>query len=256
MNENEKKMVIMNFSGIYETEDFYKNFSHKWIDFRELTGCNCYCDEEAKKIISEKIAIYEEEKIHFIDSGNYHYISKLWIEKIKKPFKLMVFDNHTDMQLPAFGGILSCGGWLAEAAAEFSFLEEIILVGPDEESYGQVDQELQKKVKFLSREALNKYIGYEIKTFFQGSSNDLPLYISIDKDILCKEDAETTWSQGNMKLSEMLAYLKIVFSAEREKNCPILGIDICGECDLDKMDGNEKNNTANKNLAELFQQWI
>ena len=43
-----------------------------------------------------------------------------------------MFDNHTDMQPPAFGGLLSCGGWVAEAIEELPLLREVILAGPDE----------------------------------------------------------------------------------------------------------------------------
>lgn len=55
---------------------------------------------------------------------------------MKEPFNLLVFDNHTDMQLPAFGGLLSCGGWIASALEEVEKLQEVWLIGPDEEAYG------------------------------------------------------------------------------------------------------------------------
>ena len=42
------------------------------------------------------------------------------MEKIDMPFRLILFDNHTDMQPPAFGGLLSCGGWAAEALEKTS----------------------------------------------------------------------------------------------------------------------------------------
>ena len=57
---------------------------------------------------------------------------------MEHPFRLLVFDNHTDMQLPAFGGLLSCGGWIAASLEEVPMLQEVILVGPDEEAYTPV----------------------------------------------------------------------------------------------------------------------
>ena len=39
--ENRKKLVIMNFSGVYEKEDFYKDMQHLWIDCRDILGTNC-----------------------------------------------------------------------------------------------------------------------------------------------------------------------------------------------------------------------
>ena len=32
---------------------------------------------------------------------------------------------------------------------------------------------------------------------------DLPIYISIDKDVLSKNVVETTWDQGDMKLKDL-----------------------------------------------------
>ena len=51
------------------------------------------------------------------------------MEKIDMPFRLILFDNHTDMQPPAFGGLLSCGGWAAEALEKLPHLQEVILIG-------------------------------------------------------------------------------------------------------------------------------
>lgn len=243
----------MNFSGIYGQEDFYKNKSYEWIEFQNMSGCNCYCDDDARVNILEAINQNSEEKIHFIDSGNYHYVTRLWIEKITIPFRLIVFDNHTDMQLPAFGGILSCGGWITSALEELPFLEEVILVGPDEKAYEQVERKLKEKVIFLSREKLNKMTKEDCKVFMNNISKDLPLYISIDKDVLCKENAETTWSQGDMTLEEMLSYLKIIIEEFQQSGQEVVGIDICGECDLDKIEYCEKNNLANKKILELLE---
>ena len=46
-----KQVVLMNFSGIYETESFYETVPQEnriWLDCRTIPGTNCYCDEEGK----------------------------------------------------------------------------------------------------------------------------------------------------------------------------------------------------------------
>ena len=139
-----KDIVLMDFSGIYREENFYENESVKWINVKGLPGSNCYCDEEAMNQIREKILEFPINGIHFMDSGNYHYMSRIWLEKMTEPFRLLVFDNHTDMQPPAFGGILSCGGWIAASLEELPLLQEVILCGPDEEAYQQVPDEWKK----------------------------------------------------------------------------------------------------------------
>ena len=44
----ENSVILMNFSGIYETETFYEKWQGMevlWLDCRDIQGTNCYCDE-------------------------------------------------------------------------------------------------------------------------------------------------------------------------------------------------------------------
>lgn len=246
-----KETVIMNFSGIYKNQNFYKDHAEKeifWTELSDLSGCNCYCDAEASDRIRKEIQAFTGNGLHFIDSGNYHYMTRLWLEKLQIPFRLLVFDNHTDMQPPAFGGLLSCGGWIAVSLEELPLLQEVILVGPDEEAYTQVEPDLQQKVLFLSREKLSTMTAEEKEGFFNNLSEDLPLYVSVDKDVLCKGDASTTWSQGDMHLSELMSFLELVL--ERQN---ILGMDVCGECDMDSCSEDFLNDHANEAILRLWE---
>lgn len=246
-----KETVITNFSGIYKNQNFYKNYAEEeisWTELSDLSGCNCYCDAEASDRIRKEIQAFTGKGLHFIDSGNYHYMTRLWLEKLQIPFRLLVFDNHTDMQPPAFGGLLSCGGWIAASLEELPLLQEVILVGPDEEAYTQVEPDLQQKVLFLSREKLSTMTTEEKEGFFNNLSEDLPLYVSVDKDVLCKGDASTTWSQGNMHLSELMSFLELVL--ERQN---ILGMDVCGECDMDSCSEDFLNDHANEAILRLWE---
>lgn len=246
-----KETVITNFSGIYKNQNFYKNYAEEeisWTELSDLSGCNCYCDAEASDRIRKEIQAFTGKGLHFIDSGNYHYMTRLWLEKLQIPFRLLVFDNHTDMQPPAFGGLLSCGGWIAASLEELPLLQEVILVGPDEEAYTQVEPDLQQKVFFLSREKLSTMTAEEKEEFFNNLSEDLPLYVSVDKDVLCKGDASTTWSQGDMHLSELMSFLELVL--ERQN---ILGMDVCGECDMDSCSEDFLNDHANEAILRLWE---
>ena len=246
-----KETVIMNVSGIYKNQNFYKNYAEEeifWTELSDLSGCNCYCDAEASDRIRKEIQAFTGKGLHFIDSGNYHYMTRLWLEKLQIPFRLLVFDNHTDMQPPAFGGLLSCGGWIAASLEELPLLQEVILVGPDEEAYTQVEPDLQQKVLFLSREKLSTMTAEEKEGFFNNLSEDLPLYVSVDKDVLCKGDASTTWSQGDMHLSELMSFLELVL--ERQN---ILGMDVCGECDMDSCSEDFLNDHANEAILRLWE---
>ena len=245
-------IIIMNFSGIYRQQQFWQTGETQrqnisWVEVQELPGSNCYCDEEAAKVLKEKLEKFSAGGMHFIDSGNYHYMSRIWLEKLEVPFRLVVFDNHTDMQLPAFGGLLSCGGWIAASLEELPLLEEVILIGPDQEAFDQTEPAFRQKVQYLSREKLRTMTLEEKRAFFEKLEMDYPMYISVDKDVLCKEDASTTWSQGDMTLEELCQFVEILLDKQQ-----ILGMDVCGECDPDACDGNALNDRANQELLRLW----
>ena len=174
----------MDFSGIYEDQQFWRGKEVSRVEARDIPGTNCYCDEDAMNAIRSRIAPYSSGGIHFIDSGNYHYMTRIWLEKISEPFSLLVFDNHTDMQPPAFGGLLSCGGWIYDSVMELPLLKRVILIGPDEEAFSRVESEIQEKVEFLSREKLLEMEEAQVCAFVSKHVGKLPLYISVDKDVL------------------------------------------------------------------------
>ena len=241
----------MNFSGIYKQQQFWqtgeiqRNIS--WVEVQELPGSNCYCDGDAMETLRQKLEEFDADGIHFIDSGNYHYMSRIWLEKLNTPFRLVVFDNHTDMQPPAFGGLLSCGGWVAASLEELPLLKEVILVGPDQEAFDQTEPTLREKVRFLSREKLREMTLEEKVSFFKELTAELPTYLSVDKDVLCPKEASTTWSQGEMTLEELCQFVKILLEKQ-----DILGMDVCGECDPNACEGDHLNDLANRKLLELW----
>ena len=253
--------VILDFSGIYQEEGFYKEEQVSWVDLRGISGTNCYCDGEARGQILDRLEKYPASGIYFIDSGNYHYMSRIGAERMAEPFHLLVFDNHTDMQPPAFGGILSCGGWIAASMDELKNLKHVILVGPDEAAYEQAEGRLKERVTFLSRERLQELTETEVNKFLRDTVSSacnwknreaLPLYISIDKDVLCPEDAQTAWSQGDMHLTTLLAGVQTVLECAKETGGVIAGVDICGEADVESIHENEANDFANEKLLETF----
>lgn len=241
----------MNFSGIYKQQQFWQNGEIQrnisWVEVQELPGSNCYCDGDAMETLRQKLEEFDADGIHFIDSGNYHYMSRIWLEKLNTPFRLVVFDNHTDMQPPAFGGLLSCGGWVAASLEELPLLKEVLLVGPDQEAFDQTEPVLREKVRFLSREKLGEMTLEEKVSFFEELTAELPTYLSVDKDVLCPEEASTTWSQGEMTLEELCQFVKILLEKQ-----DILGMDVCGECDPDACEGDHLNDLANRKLLELW----
>lgn len=86
-------VTVMSFSGVYKEQEFYQSKRiDKRVEAEQVEETNCYCTEEAEEKIKKLIESYPEKGIHFLDSGNYHYVTKFWMEKLTKPFALVLFD--------------------------------------------------------------------------------------------------------------------------------------------------------------------
>ena len=78
-------VVVMNFSGAYNFESFDKDSEIINLDFRQLHGTEGYCSREAAKVIKDKIQPFGPHGMHFLDNGDYHYVSKFWTDMITEP---------------------------------------------------------------------------------------------------------------------------------------------------------------------------
>ncbi|MBO4455020.1 MAG: hypothetical protein J5759_01070 [Bacteroidales bacterium] len=157
------------------------------LDLRSLQGTNCYCSPESESALRSAVEGLPAGGINWIDTGDYHYLTKLFLERIGEPFVLALYDNHPDDQDGAFDkGLLSCGNWVKAAREELQTMKADYLNTPD------------------------------IK-------EDLPVYISIDLDVLSKRYARTDWSQGDMALSRLQSDIGRICAGHR-----LLGVDVCG----------------------------
>lgn len=181
-----------------------------YTQFEDLEGTNCYCSPESAAIIRKETASLPVNAVHFIGTGDYHYISLFWLERISEPFSLVLFDNHPDDQETVFGaGMLSCGSWVARA------------------------RELQ-----CCREVWwNRLPPVE---------DGLPVYVSIDLDVLSEEFAHTDWDQGDMNLAELSCAMRRLADSRR-----ILGVDICGGLSINK-GASPKDISLNESTGEAL----
>lgn len=215
-------VVVMNFTGVYKDEDFYKDKNASIIECEDIRGTFGYTDDNAVAQIKERIHELTPEGIHFIDSGNYHYISKIWTDKIKHDFALIVFDHHSDMQPSLFESLMSCGCWIKSALDTNTFLKKVILVGVEDQLAAKIPKEYFDRIVVYSQNQL------EHKEAWDKLSNThlgIPVYISIDKDVLSQDAAATDWDQGDLTLKELKLLLYEIIIRET-----VIGVDICGEC--------------------------
>ena len=201
---SEKTVIqVLDFSGIFAREraffspEFQARVRWDVRDFRSLGGTMCFCEAESAAVIRDRLSGSDPSDpsdrkgslIHWIDTGDYHYLTYFFLERIGRPFELWLLDNHPDDQESVFGDdLLSCGGWVRTA---------------------------RERLPMLRRVRWNDNYGTRNKA-------KLPVYVSIDKDLMSREFARTDWSQGVMTLPALLDELETLRGRE------ILGVDICG----------------------------
>lgn len=241
-----RTIVVMNFTGVYNNEPFARNPQFVWLDCQHLNGTECYCDEEGASALRCMIADYPPQGIHFIDSGNYHYVTKFWTDKLTTPFALLMFDHHPDMQPPLFEHILSCGSWVKDVLDTNANCRRVIIAGVSDHLLQEVPAEYADRIHFYSESSLSQEEGWKA---FASEHVSEPVYISIDKDVLDPSSAITNWDQGSLTLPMLEQLLAVVFRQEQ-----VIGIDICGECPatLNLFEENREVEIDNRANGELL----
>ena len=263
---------VFNFSGIYDEESFYRvdkgsSFCGKVLDLKEISGTNCLCDDAAKAAIKEAIIEAEREEntvnlhafangIHFIDSGNYHYMSALLLDMVKEPFSLVVLDHHPDMQPSMFGDILSCGSWVKNVLDTNANVRDVHVIGADRKLIDELDEADRCRVHFYDREdvILDLDEGYAgtCRVTVKLPETEYPVYLSIDKDVIKADYLKTNWDQGEFTALEVLEFTRALLTGKK-----VMGVDICGECALDQ-EGIDlekaiaQNDQFNRDILELL----
>ena len=212
-------LVISDFSGVYAEEGFLQKLQERGVPYRlvrlgDMEGTACYCDPDAEAEISRRLVPEADERLRWIDSGDYHYVTRILAAREQAPFTLVLVDNHPDDQPPAFGGVLSCGGWVKALREVNPMLEEVWTLGPDHRirnASGTVDRELEEGIDDLVAAVAGKRV-----------------YLSIDKDVLDLPWARTDWSQGTYSLTRLKGWL------DRLLRLDVVAVDICGELSPEK----------------------
>lgn len=260
--------AILYLDFIYQTQNLKEFLPNAYeLNLTSMEGVRGYCDAFSVDLLRKELMCLSFHGIHFLGSGNYHYLSLFFLEKLKVPFSLVVFDHHTDMQPSSFGNLLSCGSWILNALQVIPELKEIFILGVGEESL-----EGTKKTAFTTQNfsAFKETKDFLYCQYHNNSTSHIPItilkeklnynhweelyrkyihypvFLSIDKDVLSKEALETDWDQGTMSKKDLSIACKKLLQYS-----PPLGIDICGE-------GKESYHISqsleiNKTLIQIFQ---
>lgn len=261
------KTSIQNFTDVYNQQAFMQDLRNSadvfWMECNNISGTDCYCDDDAQTNIKKFIAEFGNEPgIHFFDNGNYHYMSKLWTDSIHEDFDLVIFDHHPDMQPPRFEGILSCGGWVKEVFDHNVHIKNAVLIGVADHLIEEIKNDptaefenYSDRVTFVTESEILEKQKQGIPLSIPGK-NQNAIYISIDKDALCLKDAVTNWDQGSLTQEQLAQTLQDLFSSRK-----VLGVDICGERaqnqdyaeGIDENQADSRNDKLNEKLYLLLQ---
>lgn len=241
-------ITVMDFSKIYERESFYRKENIQWLDCTDIAGKNCFCTPTAKNQIKTRMKHCSPYGIHFIDSGNFHYVTQFWTDKLEQNFVLIVLDHHSDMQSSLFGNLLTCGSWILDVIDQNRFLQKVVLLGIAKEQAAHIPKAYRSQLVCIDQKEIHTNSFWEAMNHLQ---EKYPLYLSLDKDVLSEKVLNTNWSQGDMQLNELKKILHNLITHQT-----VLGMDVCGECEetVEMLSKIRENDAFNHQLLAFIKQ--
>jgi len=212
-----KGITIMNFDETYFTQKKLQHYPHENINIQQLKHVSLYCEEDSLKRLNTFLQKRQRRGITFIGSGNYHYVTYLLLKEMKKPFTLVLFDNHPDLSQHKEDRLLSCGSWVSYALSNIPLLKKVVIIGP---TVHQASCILNPRITVFSFKEKQAYSTTSILSAIPTEN----VYISIDKDVLNVNEVQTNWDQGVMTVDTLIHYLTAIIQFKN-----VEGVDICGE---------------------------
>lgn len=180
----------------------------------------------------------------FLGSGDYHHLSWPLIERrvAREPFEVIVFDNHPDNMRFPFG--VHCGSWVRKVAllpqvahvhvlgissgdvsSAHAWENYLAPLARGKLSYWTVGVDTRWAARLGLAKAFNAFDTNAalLERFFEERrGSTVPVYLSIDKDVLDPSVARTNWDQGRLLDTEL-------FSAIDRLQGRLIGSDITGD---------------------------
>lgn len=199
-----------------------------------------------------------EPVVTWMGSGDFHHVTALIVELLAKarghPITVVAFDNHPDWVNMA--SAVHCGSWV-KYILDRKIADRVVGIGmtssdfswPELKRAGLIAVADGRLVLFPINDAASLVLG----NYGSGAThsqtgrrlswrgiaaepNDQQakrvlaaiatpaIYITIDKDVLVSRDARTNWDQGQMKLEQLLAWLRVLM-----EHHTIVGVDVVGD---------------------------
>ena len=204
--------------------------------------------------------------VTWIGSGDFHHVTALLVELLAKargiPITVVAFDNHPDWV--NMRTTVHCGSWVKHVL-DRKIADRVVGIGMTSRDFSWAELKRAgleavadgRLVLFPIADAASLVLGnYGSGATHRQTGRRLSwrgiaaepndqeaervlaaiatpaIYITIDKDVLVSRDARTNWDQGQMKLEQLLAWLRILI-----RHHTIVGVDVTGDYSRAKLGG-------------------
>ncbi|MBX6395515.1 MAG: hypothetical protein IRY98_07305 [Alicyclobacillaceae bacterium] len=210
------------------------------------------CPDDVWEALQARLTEIPAQKLTFIGSGDYHYLSALFVERIRRPVTILLLDHHDDASEEP-RDLLSCGNWVCRASRH-PWVKRILYT----------DGRIARWTNPAADNALLRWIPIALDRTVAEFPNLLlswiptpTVYISIDKDILQPSVAPTNWDQGILTLDGLLHILNTV-----SRHRTVAAMDVCGEISISlpglptpqELEASRKNEAVNLRLLAFWKQ--
>jgi hypothetical protein len=201
--------------------------------------------------LEDRLGVDDHPHLTFYGSGDFHHVSLALLGRLREPFNLLVIDNHPDWMRGV--PFLHCGTWVWHAA-RLPLANHIFHVGGDVDfdNYyrwmapwpllrsgririfpavrryrrGGWSAVPSSPLRLQTRSPMPLARIEELLRPYRDELSALPLYISLDKDVLTTTEAVVNWDSGHLHLSEVEDVLRAFSDAAGGR---LAGMDIVGD---------------------------
>jgi len=192
--------------------------------------------------------------VYFYGSGDFHHLTALFLRTVSAPVTVVHFDNHPDwVRFPA---TVNCGAWV-NRALELPQVRKVVTIGPCSDDLVRPEWqfanlravEAGRMALFPWRHAPSRvWRRYNSAASFRQEGGHLhwrnlaeedwsgfldelmtaipteAVWLTIDKDVLGRDEAVTNWDQGQLKLAHLIAAIERLAAGRF-----VVGVDVCGD---------------------------
>lgn len=244
MLEAEKRQAwVLNFddsagrpqqSAQLELQDWQERirFSCQWKTFKQFTT-----------LLEQHLPAASALGCTLLGSGDYHHVTQALLSRLdpNEQIHLIVCDNHPDNMRYPLG--IHCGSWVywASRLPQVARIDVIGISSPDISLKHAWENHctslIRGKLHYWSVNqsaawtrwigAQGSWHGYEhpdalMQDFIQQLGHDLPIYLSIDKDVFSQDVVQTNWDQGSFAEQHLLDLIQACSGR-------LVGADITGD---------------------------